>query len=511
MRDLLNLIDNIVTESVGLANRRPGTVFANPQGNQLVFQGVSFYPPGGGEYETPEQWQQALAEVCKQSKIDPALIQWTDSNGNPVPAPKNQKGGFGIAHFVGDKGKQHFLARYLKKVSPILTQNEFSNKLPGGYRLQTAVAQKEAVGYKPTDVLGSNLDNLSPADIIGGIQAKFGVNSNEANATEIFMSSKSYPIRIPLGNMNFTAFTNYFCEMLQPMALVLGHKTTGQGKKAEQDWLNQGGYASCRITFGGSKIGGLTDSTLINPAGQTMGLSSKAEGGAKASAKNLLDKINEMRQDPDGVKLLEKYKKEVSLLGVVTAGSTPGALNTAVLAKIITPEERDQIMGLQNLPAGTPVVGQQLLSPALEKRYQERKAQDPSKIIPFYHIRAAIAIEVADWVNTTTNFGKAAAEILNWGSFIQVETHASLQGNEIVMQPFFVKYPTQATTDVLLSAGKTFYSTGSKGNFTFKILMNGASDVDDVAEDQDTEIAAPTIPAEKYGTKATLGRDRQRT
>jgi hypothetical protein len=37
--------------------------------------------------------------------------------------------------------------------------------------------------------------------------------------------------------------------------------------------------------------------------------------------------------------------------------------------------------------------------------------------------------------------------------------------------------------------------------------MNGASDVDDVAEDQDTEIATP---AEKYGTKATLGRGRQR-
>ena len=65
--------------------------------------------------------------------------------------------------------------------------------------------------------------------------------------------------------------------MLQPVALVLGHTTTGEGQKAESDWLSQGGYASCRITFGGSKIGGLTDSTLINSAGQIMGLSNKAE------------------------------------------------------------------------------------------------------------------------------------------------------------------------------------------------------------------------------------------
>jgi hypothetical protein len=319
------------------------------------------------------------------------------------------------------------------------------------------------------------------------------------------------------------------------MALVSGHETTGEAQKAEKDWLSQGGYASCKITFGGSKIGGLTDSTLINSAGQVMGLSTKAEDGAKASAKNLMDKVAEMRADPNGQKLLKKYAKEISLIEVVTSGSTPGVLETAVLANLITAEERDQIMAIRKLPPGSEVIGQNLLSKNLEKKYAGRKAKDPSAVIPFYHIRAVLAQEVANWVNTTTNFGRAAAAILNWGAFIQVKTHAKQSGSEIVLNQFEVIYPSEAVTNVELSAGKTFYSTGSKGNFTFVILYNGATEIKDAGDD--AELDADTAPAkisaddldiktqqrsgvtarkggleeeEKLGTERTLGRPRQR-
>ena len=533
MRDILNILDSTITESVGLANRKPGTLFANPQGDQLTFQGLEFYPQGGGAFATPEEFQQALAQVCQQLGITPAAIQWVSPKGDAVATPAPGKGGFGIAQFNNANGQSYYLGRYFQKISPIRAENSFANKLPGGFTLQTAVAKKEAAGYKPTDVL-SNLIDLTPADILSQIQTKFGNDSDEARATEIFMSSSSYPVRIPLGKMNFTAFTNYFCEMLQPMALVMGKKTTGSAQEAAKKFLTKGGYTTCNITFGSSKIGGLTDSTLTNPAGQVMGLSSKAKEGAKASAKNLVEKIDEMLADPDGQKLLKKYAKEVELINTVTAGSTPGSLNTAVLAKIITPEELDQIMSIRKLPPGSEVIGKKLLSKNLEKKYEGRKPTDPSAAIPFFHIRAVIVNEVADWVNTNTNFGKAAAEILNWGAFIQVYTYADQKGDEIVLKPFDVVYPSTAVTNVELSAGKTFYSTGSKGNFTFKILYNGATDVeDDAPDDDDLEVAttpAKTTTADldavtqqssgikasaggvekKLGNKQTLGRDRQK-
>lgn len=527
MRDILNLLDKTLAESVGLANRKPGTIFANSQGDQLTFQGVTFYPEGGGAYSA-EEFSQALQQITQQLGITPQSIQWTDRQGQSVPAPQGKKGGFGLAQFDTDAGQRVYLARHLQQISPIPTENEMSNKLPGGFRLQTAVAKKEAAGYKPTDVLGGKLDNLSPADILQGIQARFGVESDEARVTEAFMKATGYPMRLPLGNMNFDAFTNYFCEMLQPMALVMGKTTAGEAQKAEKDWLSQGGYTTCRISFGASKTGGLTDSTLTNPAGQTLGLSSKAEKGAKASAKNLTDKIEEMRGDPNGQKILNKYAKDVKLIQMVTSGSTPGVLDTAVHAKIITPEEAEQILKIRKLPPGSEVIGRRLLSKRLEQKYAGRRAKDPAAVIPFYHIRAVLANEVADWVNNNSNFGRVAAEILNWGAFIQMETYASLSGNEITLKPFEVIYPSTAVTNVELSAGKTFYSTGSKGNFTFIILYNGATEVTE-PEETETDVSVATKPQDldvvtqrrsdvkaapeepkKYGTEKTLGRKRQR-
>jgi len=40
MRDLLNLLDNVLSEATGLANRKPGSLFTNPEGDQLIFQGL---------------------------------------------------------------------------------------------------------------------------------------------------------------------------------------------------------------------------------------------------------------------------------------------------------------------------------------------------------------------------------------------------------------------------------------------------------------------------------------
>ena len=62
------------------------------------------------------------------------------------------------------------------------------------------------------------------------------------------------------------------------------------------------------------------------------------------------------------------------------------------------------------------------------------------------------------------------------------------------MDKFEVIYPSEAVTNVELSAGKTFYSTGSKGNFTFVILYNGATEINDAGDD-DAEVPADTAPA----------------
>ena len=516
MRHILDTLEQL-QESVGLANRQPGTSFKNSAGDELFFQSVDFYPDGGGEYKDSQEMLAAVDLLSSKIGIQPADIEWMNT-------AKSDSKAFGLAHFVDAQNQDVYMGRYMQKISPIKVQNSFPNVgLPGGYRLQTAVAQKEAAGYKPTDVL-TKLDDLSPQDVAQQIVAKFGADSDEARAVEIFMA-EDFPMAIPQGDMIYTAFTNYFCELLQPMALVMSKKLGNEAdaRKAESEFLSEGGFSSCRISYGASKTGGLTDSVLINSAGQTMGVSSKAEGGAKASAKNLNDKISEMRKSPEGQSVLDRHKDTISVIDTVTEGSTPGPLNMAVIAGIITPQEKDQILAIKNVPPGEEVLGNDRLSDKLEDMYRSRKARNPNAVIPFFHIRAVIANMVADYVNENTNFSEAAAEILNWGAFIQLNTTGSTANNTIKLNPFDTIFPSKAITSVELSADKTFYSTGSKGNFVFKIGLNGGKLPDDndvsvtkVDTKPDVDItrqrsnikAAPTASSTSLDDKA-LGRKRR--
>lgn len=460
MRDLIDLV-----ESVGLANRKPGAVFVNAQGNRLFFSSLDFFPDAG-EFNSQSELSTAIDQQASAVGITAGDIIWgNDSRGARA---------FGLAHFVDDANQDYYFGRYFKTINANRLANRFPNNLPGGYNLQTGAAAKERSGYKPTDIL-SDLQDLTPDDILAQVSSHFGPDSDESQAMQIFMQADSFPVTMPLGQMNFAAFTNYFCEILQPMALVMGKPVKGNATEAEARFLSQGGFTDCTISFGSAQTQGLVDSVLTNSAGQTIGLSSKAKAGAKASAANLRDKVQEMQTDVQGRKLLSKYKTEIDILdAIVTGGYANGPLRLAEKFDIINRDQANQVRSLKN--SGTAAVD--TLDPVLRKLYSSRQSADPSRVVPFYHLLAAVAHRVADHVNNQTKFSEAAANILNYGAFIQSYTTARQQGKNIVLDAFKVVYPSEAVTGVKLRAEKTYYSTGNKGNFTFEVLLNGASSQD---------------------------------
>jgi len=480
MRDLIDIL-----ESVGLANRKPGDRFANEQGQEIIFSDLTFYPDSGA-FPDDAAMDDAISQVAKQIGVNPGQIVWmNDARGAR---------GFGIAHFVDSQNQDYYLGRYYRSISPNRAENNFPNILPGGFRLQTRAAKKEQTGYKPTEVL-TNLENLTPQDIYEQIIARFGADSDEARATALFMQADDFPLEVPQGNMNPTAFSDYFCEMLQPMALVMGKPVKGNAADAEKIFLTQGGFTDCRISFGATATGGLSDSMLTNSAGQSIILSSKAKSGATAAAKNLKDQVDKVRGTPNGDKLLKTHAKAVAMLDmIVDGGYINGPLNLAQLYGIINKEEADQVRALRKF-SGDPVEAG-VLSDRLTQMYQERGSSDPSRIVPFYHMLAAIAHQVADYVNENTEFGAAAADILNQGALVQMYTETSVKSGTIVIRGFNTVYPSQAVTGVMLRAGKTYYSTDNKGNFTFEILKNGAQPAKDSAVDQVTD-TKPDVDLEK--------------
>jgi len=467
----------IITEGVGLANRKPGEKFANPNGDVLTFQSLDFFPEKDG-YEDIDAVNAALLDLGAKLGIDPEEIQWANTQGSNKA--------FGLARFVDAAGKDFLVGRWFQKINANRTLNRFPNDLPGGFKYQSRAAVKENSGYKPTEVL-TQLQNQTPDSIVKQIVSKFGEDSDEVRATEAFMS-QDFPMDIPRGEMNADAFSNYFCEMLQPMALILGKNVGGNADEAEQIFFGGKGYGDCTISFNAGTTDGLFDSLLVNSEGKQIKISSKAQSGANASVINLLKSVQDMRKAPEGKKLLEKHAEAVSIMEIIkNGGHTDGCLNLAIALGFISPDEKSQVKALAGMGPDDDVMSV-LKSDKLKELYNGRNARDMNRIIPIEHMLAAIAYPVADIVNNETDFGVAAADILNHSALVQMYTLSSTSGDTIKVSDFQCVYPSKTVTGVMMRADKTYMSTQGKGNFVFKILKNGASDEETEIADISTDI-----------------------
>lgn len=528
MRDLLNLIDKItlpLAEGVGLANRKPGEKFKNAVGDLVTFQGLKFYPESG---KFPPD--DSMANTITDLKSQGMNIHWVNQ------AAANS-GGFMIASFTGENGDPYHLGKFVKEISPNRVQNNFAHSdIPGEFKFQSKAGQKENSGLKPSEWL-TQFQNNTPDTILQQCVAKFGAGSDEANALEAFING-NIPVEVVKGNMNPGAFRDYFAEVLQPIALVIGKKVTGNAAEAASIFFGPGSdFSDCTISFNSNTIGGLYDSLLVNPEGKQIKLSSKGKDGASASVTNLQKSVQELSAVPAGKKLLNTYKEEIDILDTIEKNGHFGApLKLAVKYDMITPEEATQVLSLKNKGPNDKIVGSGILSKRLEGMYEGRKAKDAGRIIPIEHLTAAIAYKVADYVNKNTNFGSAAANILNNAALVQMYTDTSDGKDTITVTKLTAVYPSQTVTGVLLDASKVYFSTGGKGNYTFTILKNGAkptdvSPVDGIdsiepgtgttsTDDLDAETdrqrlkgpgarAAKTM-AEPKTDAATLGRERRR-
>jgi hypothetical protein len=276
-----------------LANRKPGELWKNDQDQTLTFNDISFYPEGGGTYDT------ATLQQITQQMPD---TYWV----NKMPA----KGGVGIATFNDQQGNEVRVGRYFQDIKPNKTDNKWKNsEIIPGFAFQSSASKKESAGYKPSDIL-TDLKSQTPNSLAAQVVAAFGPKSDEARAITAFMQSNQSPIRVPKGNMQLSAFRDYMGEILQPIALVMGKPVRGNAKEAAQAFFGTPSYSDCVISFNEGVSGGLYDSLLVNSKGKQIKLSSKGESGAMASVVNFLRSIEELEATPQGRKLRVKQDRK---------------------------------------------------------------------------------------------------------------------------------------------------------------------------------------------------------
>jgi hypothetical protein len=491
MRDIINKLETL-TESTGLAGRKSGDVFRNPDGDEIVFNQITFSPEGGGRFDQAEL-DQALEQVGN--------VQWLNSRSA-------RTGGFAIASFDTPQGEKLF-GRYLESIKPQITDNYVPNQI-GEYKFAGKAAAKAQAGLSPQDLLTDKID-LSTDDIVNQLAKSLGTENPLYGMAYNLASGQPLPMTIdaPEG-VSFSAFRDYFCEILQPIALQKGQYTGNAGEAAEI--FLGGSFEDTVISFDDTKTAGLSDSIMTNSEGKSIKVSTKGGKGATASTSNLINSVNELAATPNGQKLLEKYADTIDILKEVQKQGQAGApLYLGVKYDIIDAEDAETIKTFKKLgPVNMDNVGDLGLSDNLVGLAKGRNTDNPDSVNLYYHLMAAVAHKAAEEVNDKTDFSKAAADILNNGALVQVYTKAREKAGQWILDEFNTVYPGESIKGVYLSAGKTYYSTGIKGNFTFKIDKGQGKTKDDEASSgigRDKRIPSEKDFAKKAADIA-LGRER---
>ena len=327
------------------------------------------------------------------------------------------------------------------------------------------------------------MDDLTPKDIINQVIAKYGEKHPLTIVTKMIESGAPLPITMrAIPDMEITAFSNYFCEILHPIALQRD-VFTGDAGKAAKLFLGTPSFDGTMISFGSTKTEGLSDSILTAADGRSIKFSSKAGKGASASIGNLANSINEMRQAKD--KGLQKFLKSIKEAVIVTDiideySSKEGPIQLALHYDIISNNEALQIKKLDRLAASGEVSYHELmedskkyLSAKLRKLFVGKATSKPDQADAFAHMITCIMYKTADHINFNTNFGVESAKILANAALVQVHTKVVEKGDKWIIKEFHTKYPGNFDVSVAIDPTKHYMSTKIKGKLTFKILAGG--------------------------------------
>lgn len=485
MRDIIDKLTLI--ESTGLAGRKSGDIFRDPEGNEIVFNNLQFFPAEGGKLDSAAL-EQALNDISNQYEN----IKWMN-------AKTSKTGGFALVQFNTTEGPIYF-GRYLEQVKPNFTDNFIPNQVDN-YRLASKSAQKMQSGLTPQDLL-TDKNDLTANDILKQLSESLGTDNPLYAVAYRLASGEPLPLKFPAPEgISFPAFRDYFCEILQPIALQQGQYTGNAGEAAEI--FLDGSFQETLISFDYSKNAGLSDSTMSTKDGKMVKISSKGGRGAEASSKNLVSSIDELSKTPAGVKLGNKYKEIIEIIREVGKQGQAGApLYLGVKYNIIDEKEADTVRELKNQKSiNMDDISSLGLTDNLLKLSKSRTPENTESVNMYYHLLSVIAYKAAEKINDETDFSDAAADILNNGSLIQVYTKAKEGKTEWTLDEFNTVYPGTSIKGVYLSASKNYYSTGIKGNFTFKI-DRGEGKVKD-AQDLGREKRKAKEPTEKeYAQKA---------
>jgi len=422
----------------GLTGRKPGDIFKNQNGDIIRFDSLKFYPASGNL---------KLQEL--NSYLDSHNVYYENSPSSYC--------GVSLAKF---DGSDQLSCRFFRNVNQDHRRNFIPNIVYGDYKLSSKPSEKTRSGITPQDLIEGS--ELSPDDVVRQLGEKLGLNHALTTMTKMVANNDPYPYIIkPPNNIEFEPFRDYFCEVVHPIALMVGNHS-GNGDEAASKFLGTG-FSNCKITYGNSQNTQFSDSTL-SFRGKVVHVSSKCGNGAATSS------VSNLQSYLAGVKADALWVVE----DIVNNGQHDAPLIMGQKLGIIDENDATIIKSYRNRFL---VDSENILDGLTGNLLDLAKNRDfvVTEVSMYNHLLAAVARKVADTVNADGKFSIACGEILNNTPLVQMYSNVTVNDGMWIVDGFTSLMPTSAVSDVKLVAKKSYYSSGVKGKYTFRIVQKPLS------------------------------------
>jgi hypothetical protein len=558
MRDILNLLDSILTEAAGgmskrwLESQQSPIYFLDAQGNRYTIDNLVLFP-----LEQPVLPVAELGVEVEDTITQMGLTRQNITFVNRMPA----KQGAGMLIIMKDQtGKLFPFFKFFPKREMDTLGMHYS---PADFERETGLA------WQQTRVTGTGKDRKE--EVISRVELKpkqaVPTNTNLAissvpaqSYTKLAADPKVGPelaqkLQTLLKNtLNGSAepvpgLAPYerdirvdFGEVAAPLGLVAGAHVGGSYSKVQNELLGPLGVSwgsANQVFYPDAGNEPLYDSQIMWPNGEKLRISNKAEGkGGAASTTSILeiiDKYPERFSDKDKA-LLEpggKYGDFITALRTI-AGSKgyEGPVKLAQEFKYI--DSADAENALKNLAAKTNDIN--LLTPRLQEIVNDKTIFDAKTHLPdykiCYHVIASLARLVVKHLNAniglTTEFFKF---MLSRANLIQVNQFTERKDDGVAFSRFDVIWPPNFTGKIKFSASDFQSNKKATSRLAFSVGNERATktkDADTQTQEPNTGIADPEkldavtqqrsgvtaraggVEKPKQFSKAALGRDYQR-
>ena len=556
MRDILDLLDNVLAEAAGgmskrwLESQQSPIYFLDAQGNRYTIDNLLLFP-----LEQPFLPVAELGAELEDSISQMGLTRQNITFVNRMPA----KQGAGMLIIMKDQNSKLF--PYFKFFPKREMDNLGMHYSPADFERETGLAWQQTrmtgtgkdrkeeviarVDLKPKEAVPTNTNiaiSAVPAQSGQKLAGKEKIGPELAEKLQQLLANTLAGSKEPvIGLVPYERDIRVdYGEVAAPLGLVAGAHVGGSYNKVENELLGPLGVSwgsATQVFYPEAGNEPLYDSQIQWPNGEKLRISNKAEGkGGAASTTSILeilDKYPERFDKKDKAMLAPggKYGDFVTALRTIASvKSFEGPVKLAQEFKYI--DSTDAENAQENLKNKTNDIT--LLTPRLQEIIQDTSIFNAQKDKPdykvCYHVIASLARLVVKHLNAdiglTTEFFKF---MLSRANLVQVNQFTERKDDGVAFSRFDVIWPPTFTGKIKFSASDFQSNKKASQRLAFSVGNEKATktkDTDTQTQEPNTGVADPekldrvgqqrssvtAAPAEpkKYGTEKTLGRKRQR-